>query len=217
MLIPQVGNMQQNNVVDLVNGISGGGANPIEGWNGTTEIANYTLTNATLTSRKIGTGSGWIKTIFGGVGTTCYIALKIDGAYVIGSSTQGKRLTTSDYYTINKWRYTTSFEIFSSFDNVSCWYNEGDDYKEATPAYYTYDSSGSLPTLRKTLTGSGWVNNIDYDGIGGSGDVTIIIDSVTVIDATKIASGPILCETYYNTGVSYYCTNVDIAMIYQQE
>lgn len=189
-----------------------GGANPFKEWLNPTIIVNPQLTSQTLTLRASGTGSGWIVFISTSSTSINYAALAIDGAYVLGSATEGVLVSSSGgekmYYTMC--RYESSYQLYSTVSGVKAYAVEGDVYEEGVGKEIVSGTAGSGITVA-SVVGSGWLHGIFFSNSTSAytakidgGIVTRFRGAGGEVIATRFASTlEITATTADRVGVSY--------------
>jgi len=190
-----------------------GGASPMKAWVDPT-VYQSNLYSVTLPSRRSVTGSGWLL-CFGTnvyVGSNTYIAVKIDGVFVIGDATHGVKVGDTDYnIAAIMLRYETSFEIFHTSASNMVAYLEGDVYEEAILHILSGGTLGST-SLIISVTGPGWLDSVftSTNATGftivmdGGDDIDGVINPLGAIKLLSKFSSSLLVYAGVAMGVAYY-------------
>jgi len=157
------------------------------------------LSTKTQTIRTSVTGSGWIECIFDeNASTISYFSLKVDGVYIVGTSSTGLRLDSPNTM-CNNIRFENGFDFYNDIDDLGVVYKLGDDYETTTLNLYDPNAGSTDTTLRLNVSGSGLLKTITSRGPYGT---VIKIDGVTIFDG--IVGGTVILNVRYNTSLQMY-------------
>lgn len=184
--------------------------NPLDDFINPSGYLSDCLFAATLVSRYSVSGSGWILSVNQyGINEDDFMALKIDGSYIIGDANNGVRVGKYATYKHGGGfllkRFETSFEVFDSANYLNCFYLEGDKIENSVLKYLTSYSTTHLANLKLSVSGKGWITGISASAYDAD-RIKLIIDGVTVIPGHLICGpgGNIPFLVKYNSNFRIY-------------